>query len=599
MRRHLILVAAALSAAALPASASGQDAATKPCPDVAGGARCVTFDTALDHSGATAGTQRLGFAIVPATGTRQGTLAVLAGGPGQSATALGPEITELLAPIRKTYDLLLVDERGTGISGALHCPGLTSSESAGAITKCADSLGPARAFYNAAEDAADLDAIRAVAGLDKLSVLGVSSGGRVAGVYARAFPDRVDRVVLDSPEPVEGFDALMAPRQLALPRVLREVCFPAGCQGFLAGDPLKGVATLARRLRTHRLSGTVISPHGRPKPAHLSSTGFYALTSISDLDPYIRTRLPSAVAAALRGDTAPLLRLSSTGGPAETSGESVNAARLLASDCIDIRQPWDPASDPASRRAALASALRARPTRAFAPFSRVDVAALSPAATCLDWPATPAPPRTGGPGPAVPVLVISGRDDLRTPLEDARRTASQYPDGQVLAVPGTGHSVLGGDPSGCALEGLTKFLQGQTVSHCRVMPRLPALFPYVPANAAKLPAASGLKGAIGRTATALGVTLSDALRAAADTGIGRVGGLRAGTMTVALTGLRLQGYSLVRGVAVSGTIPLSLGKSGTITVTGPAAVAGRFTIRGPRLSGTLGGKRVRMIVSLD
>src|SRR4051794_9088955 len=107
MRRSLVLAAAALIVAAHPAPAEAQ-AAVKPCPGVAAGARCVTFDTALDQTGATPGPQHLGFAVVPATGTRTGTLAVLAGGPGQSATAIGGRIAQLLAPVRQNHDLLLV-----------------------------------------------------------------------------------------------------------------------------------------------------------------------------------------------------------------------------------------------------------------------------------------------------------------------------------------------------------------------------------------------------------------------------------------------------------------------------------------------------------
>ena len=38
----------------------------------------------LDHTGATAGTLPLTYAKVPATGTRTGTIVLLAGGPGQS-----------------------------------------------------------------------------------------------------------------------------------------------------------------------------------------------------------------------------------------------------------------------------------------------------------------------------------------------------------------------------------------------------------------------------------------------------------------------------------------------------------------------------------
>src|SRR3954452_3464644 len=305
MRCHLLVLTLVL---ALPATAHAQ-AQTRQCPRVAPGARCVTLTVPLDHTGATPGTQRLGFAVLPSTGHSVGALAVLAGGPGQAATSIGKRVSGLLAGVRRTHDLLLVDQRGTGLSGELRCPGLATSESVRAVTRCGESLGSARAFYTARDDAYDLDAIRAAVGVEKMSVLGISSGGRVAGVYARLFGDHLSRLVLDSPEPVEGADALMTLRQLALPRVLREVCWPPSCRGFLAADPLKGLATLAARLAKTSLSGTVITPAGRPKKARLSATGLYALTSMSDLDPFVRTQLPWAVAAALRGDEAPLLRL--------------------------------------------------------------------------------------------------------------------------------------------------------------------------------------------------------------------------------------------------------------------------------------------------
>ncbi len=58
------------------------------------------------------------------------------------------------------------------------------------------------------------------------------------------------------------------------------------------------------------------------------------------------------------------------------------------------------------------------------------------------------------------MLVLSGRDDLRTPLEDARRTAAQYPNAKLLAVPSVGHSVLTSDFCRCALNGMVAFLRG-------------------------------------------------------------------------------------------------------------------------------------------
>ena len=119
----------------------------------------------------------------------------------------------------------------------------------------------------------------------------------------------------------------------------------------------------------------------------------------------------------------------------------------------------------ASRADALAAFVAER-AASFAPFSAETVPGSALTALCADWPPTPRPDSVSYAGPDVPVLVLSGRADLRTPLEDARRTAAQYPSAQLLAVPGVGHSVLTTDISGCALAGTVAFLRGQPVEKC-------------------------------------------------------------------------------------------------------------------------------------
>ena len=586
-----------LGAAARPAAAQ---VALTPCT-VAAGARCGTLAAPLDASGAVPGVQRLGFALLPATGTRAGTVAVLLGGPGQAGTPLARSLDKLLAGVRAEHDLLIVDQRGTGRSGALACPAMRLSLSLRAIRRCGEQLGARRAFLTARADAFDLEAVRAALGLDRLSLLGISYGTEIAGYYARLFPDRVERMVLDSPEPIEGPDALDSLRQLALPRVLREVCWPPGCRSFLSANPVTGIATLTARLRRRPLAGAVISPAGRRMPARLTATTLYALAASSDLDPFVRTRLPSAVASGLRGDAAPLLRLAAGTPSTDVAQSEVNLLRLLATNCVDDRLPWDPASPTKGRPAALRREVARRPASAWAPFSATSVVAFSVAAVCTAWPPTPAAERVPSAGPDVPVLVVAGREDLRTPLEDARRTAAQYPDAAVLAIPDVGHSALGSDHSGCASSGVTGFFAGEPASRCaRGEPPL-ELFPYVPADARDLRRVPGLPGDEGRTATAIGATLLDAVgRAAAlaEAGGRRSGGLRAGTLRLAGRTIVLRGYSVVRGVALTGTIPLTRSGTGRLTVAGRAATPARLRIRGNRLTGELGSDRVRLRVRL-
>jgi pimeloyl-ACP methyl ester carboxylesterase len=594
MRNRLIrrLASLAVPVTLLAAGAAAPVAGAAACP---AGARCATLTVPADHSGATPGSQPVAYTLLPATGARTGTLAVLVGGPGQAATSLAPQLGEMLAPIRASYDLLLVDQRGTGGSGPVSCPSLRTGMSLAAVTKCGEDLGARRATLTTREDAADLEDVRAALGIDRLSLLGISYGTEIAGQYARTYTDRTARIVLDSPEPIEGPDAFARLRQVALPRVLREVCATPSCRRAL-GTPIDGVARLAARLARGSLRGVVIGSSGRPRRARFTSTELYALVAVSDLDPFLRTALPAAVASALRGDTSPVLRLAE-GVPSSGGGgdAGVSVARLLATDCIESQLPWDPADGSITDRThRLVDYLRSQ-RATFAPFSPADATAFNIAGPCLGWPATPRPQGVASQGPAVPALVVSGREDLRTPLEDAIRTAGQYPGAQLLSVPATGHSVLSTDVTGCALRGVVAFLAGGTAQPCARTARVPGVYPYVPVALRDLASPAGAPKTAGRVATALVATLLDARREAAQLVGGggvRAGGLRAGTITVSRSAATLRGYSVVRGVALTGTLPFSATKTAHIVVSGRAVtVSGHILVRGSSVVAVLGGRR--------
>ena len=91
----------------------------------------------------------------------------------------------------------------------------------------------------------------------------------------------------------------------------------------------------------------------------------------------------------------------------------VNSARLLATDCIEMTFPWAPDSPVASRGADVSAPMPSRRS-ARTPCYPTSLAG------CEDWPPTPRPAPLPAAAPQMPVLVISGRDDIRTPLESAR-----------------------------------------------------------------------------------------------------------------------------------------------------------------------------------
>lgn len=578
-RAVLIAVLAAGALAATPTLASAA------CPK---GAQCATVTVPLDHTGATAGTLPLAYAKVPATGTRTGTLVLLSGGPGQAAIPLTEPIAGLLGRLRGSYDIVTVDQRGTGESGAISCT-LTGSDP---VAACATKLGDRRAFFNTPETARDLEDLRVALGVDKLTLLGVSYGAKVASEYARRYPAQTAAVVLDSPAPVDGLDGYDQLRTLGTPRVLREVCFPGPCHATVT-NPDAALTAAAERLQDGAVRGPLVSKTGRVRTVAVTESDLYSLLSASDLSPTLRQGLPAAIASLAEGDSAPLLHLSALLDSSDADAGDINTARLLATSCIEARLPWAPESPVASRADAL-KAFVASHSDGFAPFSAKTVLSSSVTGLCENWPPTPKPEGVSYLGPDVPVLVISGRADLRTPLEDARRTAAQYPNAKLLAVPGVGHSVLTSDISGCAVKGLVAFLSAKTVAPC---PRTTALgrfqnisAPYAPATIGKL-RPQLLSGLPGRTFSAVTVTLSGLGYDLANTSAFktvRLPGLRAGYYRTSRSSLELHGVEWIRGVRISGR--LGQNGEGTLTVSGPAAAAGTVTFSKQGVSATLGGR---------
>ena len=140
--------------------------------------------------------------------------------------------------------------------------------------------------------------------------------------------------------------------------------------------------------------------------------------------------------------------------PAAVLSQGLHAATL----CADARPPWGgPEAPLAGREAALRrAAARSDPT----PFDRATVVANGLAQTCLRWPPTPAPAAPTGDLPPVPTLLLAGDRDLSTPLSWAREQAARTPQGRLVVVRGTGHSVQSRAPGGQGRRAVQRFLLG-------------------------------------------------------------------------------------------------------------------------------------------
>ena len=417
--------AAQASAPATPPQPPPKLSHSKRCAN-ASGFTCSILTVPLDHSGKTPGTLRLRVGAADNASAPRGVLLVLTGGPGQGGVSFIPTLRQRFgANVLRQYRMVMLDQRGTGRQGALVCPALQRSmgtsdltvPARGAVEACARTLGPDRRFYSTADTVADLDALRTALGADKLTLDGTSYGTYVAERYAIAHPDRTARLVLDSVVPAAGITTLEDVGMRETARVLRLVCREQHCPG----DPAADLAAVVRKEHNGpALYDTLVAMSvGAP-------TFPGVLRDLREARRGRPERLNSLIHSVRRAQRA----------PAQVLSQGLHASTA----CADLHLPWGSQAAPLAGREALLQrdAARVDPT----PFDRATVVGNGLAQTCLRWPPTPGPqPPSNGDLPPVPTLLLVGDHDLSTPLPWAREQAAHTPNGRLLVVKGSGHSV--------------------------------------------------------------------------------------------------------------------------------------------------------------
>lgn len=535
----------------------------------------------------------------------------LAGGPGQAAIPFTETFEEVLGPILATRDLIVFDQRGTGVSHPLKCKAFereSSGSAAAAVRRCAEQIGSQRAFYTSLDTVADIEAIRVAGGYEKLVLYGTSYGTKVALEYAQQHPSHVEALILDSVVSPNGPETLDLPTFKAIPRVLRQLCQYKDCAG-ITSKPVSNLEALVERIGNGALHARVIGPTGQARTVAITSEDLVNVLIDGDLDPILRAEYLAAVRSALLGDTAALGRLiaRTESGSEESGSDGIDVPLYYATSCEEQLFPWNRTKTPSERFAEAQAKIAALPKHAFAPFARTNVLATSDIRECADWPfATPAPAINDEPLPAVPTVILSGADDTRTPTSGARAIAAKIPGSHVVVVPNTGHSVLTTEPGTCALKAVRALFAKRPIRGCkREAPS--ALYrptPIAPRRLSSVAPFAGYAGTAGRTLDAVGLTLADALRqivldvlegdgstAAGSTSL-QVGGLRGGWARLSPAGVELHDYSYVPGVTVTGHLGAHTDK---LTVGGSAAARGTLREgRGKALVGRLGSTPVRL-----
>ena len=421
-------------------------------PRLAVAAQCGSVPVPEDRTRPDARRIDIHVAVLPANtlSPRADPLLVLAGGPGQAASTLAP-FGARLTELRRTRDVVLVDQRGTGRSSPLRCDAYSDAELEKAAletdplpraTRCAQEIasqGVDAAQYTTAAFVADLEAVRVALGVPRWNLWGGSYGTRVALDYLRRHPDRVRTVVLDGVAPPDlkvSLDVWMT-RERAL-AALFDRCRAAPACARALPDP---GAALDRAIERHAGVDRTITfanpATGAIERVPASRDGVVALLQPLLYSPETASLIPSLIARAGAGDLAPLV--AATGAFASNIAETMNTPLHYSVTCAEDV----PRIRADERASAYASPRTGSLVRAVL-------------AVCDVWPrGTPPADHAAAVESATPALILSGGlDPVTSPAygETVARTLSNH---RHIVAPGYGHIV---SPHACGPRLISAFV---------------------------------------------------------------------------------------------------------------------------------------------
>ena len=649
-------------APAMPAAPAAPSASTRVgelvlerCAEAA--AYCGRLDRPLDPTGAIPGRISIFFEFYPHTGRarsasahiapdrtgpgRSGaresasTLVATEGGPGYPATLSRDDYLSLFEPLRAAHDVVLMDNRGTGRSGAIDCRALQTGEkwTVESVARCGESLGDRAALYSTAYAADDLAAILEALGVRQIDLYGDSYGTYFEQVFAVRHPRMLRSIVLDGAYPLNGPDYAWYPTYApAMRDKFNIACRRSRPCAALPGTSIERIGPLIGRLRAAPFAAHAVDDDGRERSftadaSQLATVMFAsapALASVRELD--------AAARSFMEEDRAPLLRLmaetlsgvDSRDPTADATQWSAGlAAAVMCQDppqIFDMRLP--PALRAADRDRAVAERERAFPDT-YAPFSIDEYRAMpldySFLDQCVAWPVSPpGHPASqvvpaNAPYPDIPALILSGELDNMTTLADGEAVAKAFKHGRQIRLANSFHvNALPRARSPCGAAIARRFIAtldpgdvgcAAEVAPVRLVPRFARTVTQLdPAHGLNGNSADGLSlQMVSAAVLAAGDVLARSGGASADQGRG----LRGGSFRITHRGqsarIILLELRWTEDMAVSGTIDESADGTGTVrahlALAGPQGRSGQLSIRwrdgGPEsqalIRGSIGG----------
>lgn len=315
---------------------------------------CATYDADLDPVNGGTGTVSVGVVRARSNQTPRdaGPLVFTTGSDLASSAQLPVWLSRGGADVLAAHPIIAVDRRGIGMSNPIDCrdkldrqemrdqaqfqsgddPVANLSDVANnATTNCTDAIAPGATAYDDAHAASDIERLRNLWDVPAIALIGVGNGAQVALAYAAARPDKVARLILDSPVAL-GVSAEAAAEQKVKGQQAALDAFAGQCVAVscaLGPDPKAAVTGLLADARAGRAPGGV-------SVAQLAHAITVALGFPTGGRVNATTNLASALAAARSGDSGPLTGLINRADALRDSdGQFVNAC----SDAVNRPTP--------------------------------------------------------------------------------------------------------------------------------------------------------------------------------------------------------------------------------------------------------------------
>ncbi len=350
-------------------------------------------------------------------------LVFLAGGGVLPATRFAPMLGRAMADVRRSRDILLLDQRGTGGSNPLHCaldlPALRDNAPDTVtirqrVAQCIDRLKAHADLgaYTTTRAMHDLEHVRSALGYGSLNLWGLSYGTKAAREYVRLYPRHVRSVVLYGVVPranawwhEQGINADTVLAEYSRLCAAHESCRSAFPNLRTALEEL--LVRLERQPVRVGDSATVTATDVRRVVYNRMGESWRAVT------------IPLIVKLALEGDLAAFVSPPQPQPPPIPRGVFYN---------LTCSEEFPRISDAMIRSGGQGTVVGSSPV-------------VQHQAVCRNWPVAPIDSALWQEvQSAVPALIMGGALDHVTPPRYARPVAAAMPNSRLLVVPSRGHN---------------------------------------------------------------------------------------------------------------------------------------------------------------